>query len=595
MISNSNSDRPLWRPADIDGTIARKLITDLHLPDLLATLLANRGISTAEEARLFLDPQPEDFHDPFLLPDMDVAANRIAKAARDGETLLIHGDADVDGLSGTALLHALCHYIRLKVHVHVPNRAYESYSFSERSQQVIEQVGASVAVPVDNGTSSVEPVEKIQASGVDVIITDHHLPGSVLPPALAVVNPKRQDCTYPFKHLAGVGVAFKLACAVANRLQLDTSQQKKMRLFLGEAMAWAAIGTIADVVPLRGENRILVALGLKAVGRTGHHGLRALCAISKLRDGRVTPSDVAFQLAPRINAAGRMGREKLAIDLVLSSTEKEANNLAKELDSINKARQKADKALLNEIVPRVEAMPHNTIAMFHADTWIPGILGLVAGRIARRYHRPAVLISFQNGATGKGSIRSIPGFDAYKALSHCSQHLEEYGGHPMAAGFSVHRDHLDNFRRTFSEYWKEAVDRGLEIPSHIFESEVPLSGITANFVRNVMGQLEPYGEGNPRPLLGCQGVTVSNARPMGDGSHYQADVEHEGTTLRAIAFDRGEWVHDTPPGTTIDILFHPTINRFRGNVELELVDIRAVTTPNQVAPTSPTKTEPSNR
>lgn len=565
----------VWRPRFPDPELARRIGEALDVPLLLAGLLVNRGVTTADEGRAYLSPNVDALHDPFLMADMDRAAERVARAARDGEAVVVYGDVDVDGLSGTALLVQLLRFVGCDVSVYVPNRAYEGYSFTPRGMAAILERRAGVVISVDNGTSANAEIAELQAQGVDVIVTDHHLPGPELPPAYALLNPHRTDCSYPNPDLAGVGVAFKLACAVATKLREGKSRSQGMLQCLGEALGWVAIGTISDIMPLVGENRILVARGLAAAAKSSHPGLRALRHVSELGE-TIRADDVAFRIAPRLNAAGRLDRSEVAVEIMTCTDEARARELATKLQQLNTQRQEADRALSGLLEPLADDLPPDEAPVFVGDDWVPGILGLVAGRLARRVHRPSVCVSFANGEVGKGSVRSIRGFDAHEALVACGEHLEGYGGHAMAAGFSIRRENVDAFRAAFGATWVEAQRGGMSTPATEYEAEAPLSAITQHFVEQVE-RLEPFGNRNPRPVLAIQGVTLHTVRTMGaDGHHFGAEVGQGGPSMRAVAFGRGRWADALQPGDVVDVLAMPKLNRYRGrtSVELELVDLR---------------------
>lgn len=564
-----------WRPRFPDPHLARTLGEALDVPLLLAGLLVNRGVTTEADGRAYLTPNVDELHDPFLMADMDRAAERVVRAVRDGEPIVVYGDVDVDGLSGTALLVQLLRFLGAEVSVYVPNRAYEGYSFTPRGMAAIFDRGAGVVISVDNGTSALEQVAELQERGVDVVITDHHLPGDELPPAHAMLNPHRADCRYPNKHLAGVGVAFKLACAIATTMRAGKRRSPGMLQCLGEALGWVAIGTISDIMPLVGENRILVARGLAAAGKSSHPGLCALRHVAELGD-TIRADDVAFRLAPRLNAAGRLDRSEVAVELMTCSDDERARALAATLQQLNTKRQEADRALSALLEPLADAMPHTEAPLFVGDDWVPGILGLVAGRIARRVHRPAVCVSFANGEIGKGSVRTVRGFDAHEALAACAEHLEGFGGHAMAAGFSIRREQVDAFREAFAATWTRALEVGMKAHAIEYEAEAPLSAITELFVSQ-LERLEPFGNHNPRPVLGVQGVTLHTVKTMGaDGHHFAAEVGQGGPSMRAVAFGKGSWANSLEAGAVVDVLATPKLNRYRGrtSVELELVDVR---------------------
>jgi single-stranded-DNA-specific exonuclease len=543
---------------------------------MVAAIMVNRGVTSDEDARAYLAPSVEHLLDPFGMADMDRAAERIARAVRDKEPILVYGDYDVDGLSSTALMMQFLRYLGADPSVYVPNRATEGYSFTDGGVAHVKDTGATLVVSVDNGIASVAPVGLLQDAGVDVIITDHHLPPDELPAAFAVVNPRRKDCAYPFKGLAGVGVAFKVACAVAAKLSEGKRRSPEMMQFLGEAMAWVALGTVADMVPLSGENRILVARGLAAIPKCTSPGLSALCAVAGIPKENVEAEDVSWRLAPRLNAAGRLDRADLALEIVTETDEKRALTLAKQLDQLNTQRRSVDKQMLELVSDLLPRMPENDPIILHDDRFTAGLLGLVANRLVQRTGLPAVLISNRDGEMAKGSCRSILGFNAHDALAECDDVLAEHGGHAMAAGFTVRTENIDAFSERFLEVWRNQREKGFSVPPIDFDGELPLAALTHKLM-DQFGRLGPFGQGNDRPVLGAMGVTVLESRRMGaDGSHLTLQVGQGPTELRAVAFGRGDLVDELPRGAPTDLLFSPKLNRFRGRttVELQLVDVR---------------------
>ncbi len=556
--------------------LAARLAAELDLPLLVASALVQRGVRSADEGRRYLEPSVDDLLDPLLLTDMAKAAERIARAVRDKEPILVYGDYDVDGLTSTALMMQFLRYLGCRPAVYVPNRATEGYSFTEGGVAHILATGARVVISVDNGIASVAPVTELAAARVDVIITDHHLPGGGLPPAFAVINPRRHDCAYPFKGLAGVGVAFKVACAVAGTLSEGRQRSPEMMKFLGEAMAWVALGTLADMVPLQGENRILAARGLRAIPASTSPGLAALCAVSEVNRAEFSAEDVSFRLAPRLNAAGRLGRADLSLALLIAPDAATARPLAEQLDRMNLRRREMDRELLATVRDQVSDLPEDEPIVLYDDRWPGGLLGLTASRVAQQHGRPAVLIAGGQGELCKGSCRSVPGFDVHATLEECSGHLQQHGGHAMAAGFSVRRQDIPAFRDAFTVAWRRHV-RDSTGPAPIeFDGELPLAALNHGLLEQIE-RLQPFGQGNPRPVLGAMGVTLLDARRMGgDGTHLQLQLGQGPAAVRAVAFGRGDLADALPGGTLADVLFSPKLNRFRGraSVEVELVDLR---------------------
>lgn len=578
MPNSSLQVHPVWRATAPDPDHVRRITQELGLSPLLAAMLAHRGMHDGASASAFLEPSVDELLDPSGLADLDLAAERVARALIDGETILIYGDADADGLSATGLLCQFLGSVGAPPAVHVPNRAFESYSFNEAGLEAIAAAGAKVVISVDNGMSSIEPVAQLQARGVDVIITDHHLPGDELPPAYAVINPCRADCTYGFEKLAGVGVAFKLACGVAAQLRQRGRNGERMASVLGEVMAWVAMGTISDVMPLRGENRVLVSRGLRALPRSSSPALRALCRVAGIGTAAdCSTEDIAFRLAPRLNAASRLDRSDLSVKLVTSTDNNTCQHLADELDALNKQRQVAERELLFEVSGQLHNWNGDGLILLSSDNWNTGLLGLVAGRLSRQHGVPAVLASWANGNPGKGSCRSVTGFDVHAALDEAHEHLVQHGGHAMAAGFSIERDAFDDFAASMQRSWSDHLAEDTPLQPLEYEAELPLVALTRDLVQQIE-RLEPFGEGNRRPILVTPGVEIGDVRRMGgDGTHMALSVKQGDTKFRVVAFGRGDLADQLTPGQRIDLVHRPKINRFRGfeRVELELVDLRS--------------------
>jgi single-stranded-DNA-specific exonuclease len=468
-------------------------------------------------------------------------------------------------------------YLGAQPSVFVPNRAFDGYSFTAAGVEHCKRAAAKVVISVDNGIGSHAPIAELAAAGIDVIVTDHHLPGESLPPAFAIVNPRRADCAYPFKGLAGVGVAFKLACAVANKLAEGKRRSPEMMRFLGEAMAWVALGTLADMMPLTGENRVLAARGLPAIPRSSSPGLQALCAVAEVRLSGFSSEDVSFRLAPRLNAAGRLGRADISLALLTAPDAASAAPLARELDRLNLQRRAADRELMEQAQQRLPALSPDGPIVLHDEHWPTGVLGLVAGRLVTQTGRPAVLIGGKPGSDEcKGSCRSLAGFDAHAALGDCSALLLSHGGHAMAAGFTIRAEQVPAFAAAIREAWRRQRGAGTAAAPLEYDGEVLLATVSQRLVEQ-LERLAPFGQGNDRPVLGASGLLVVQTRRMGaDGTHLDMQLAQGPTSLRCVGFGRGDLADSLPRGATVDALFTPKLNRFRGRVtvEAELVDLR---------------------
>jgi single-stranded-DNA-specific exonuclease len=549
---------------------------------VVAQLLICRGLSDPQRARQFLDCKLSDLRAPEQLPGCSQAAEKIHEAIRLGRRIVVYGDYDVDGLAGTVLLRQCLKLLGGDVGYYVPNRIDEGYGLHCEAIRRLASEKAELVVTVDCGIASVQQAMTARECGVGLIITDHHEPGPKLPDALAVVHPRLPGSEYPFEWLSGSGVALKLAWAVCQQASGARRVAPAMKDFLRQAVGLAALGTVADVVPLVDENRVLVRHGLDSLKRFPTPGLTALMKVAGLAEKRALDAeDVAFSLAPRLNAAGRLGQAQLAAELLLTDRPDRAEELARYIDQLNADRQSLERSIYLTAVKQAkeEFDPDRDAGLVLAQRgWHPGVLGIVAGRLAEKYHRPVVLITWDRLGVkpGVGSARSVPGFHLHAALEACREHLVSHGGHAAAAGLSIEEGKLDAFRNEFYEYAARAIsaeDRQAEL---MIDAESPLSVLTLQAVEQIE-RLAPFGQGNARPLLCTQGVTVVDApRTIGAGGrHLSLRLKQHGIVLRAFAFGGAEWVDDlASTDGPLDIAFRPVINAFRGrrSVELQLVD-----------------------
>ncbi|MCY2964080.1 MAG: single-stranded-DNA-specific exonuclease RecJ [Planctomycetota bacterium] len=559
-----------WRFLPYDVARVRELAAQLRISPILAQVLTARGYETAESARGFLDSKLTELHDPELLPGISEAADRVVAALKSNRKIVIYGDYDVDGVTSTALLWHCLKLAGGTVEYYLPHRLEEGYGLNcEALEKLHAADPQSLVVSVDCGICSVVEAARARELGLELIITDHHEMDATLPDAAVLVHPRLPGSKYPFGELCGVGVAFKLAWAVCARLGDGKKAEPRMREFLLAAIGLAAIGTVADVVPLVGENRVLVRYGLGALRERASLGLRALFGVTKLEEKKLFEAeDVGFALAPRINAAGRLGQARLAVEL-----------LASYLDEQNKTRQTVERRMVKQAKELVAEHPewatHPALVLAHYE-WHAGIIGIVASRIAEHYQKPTVLIALnaQDGM-GQGSARSFAGYDLHAGLASCSQHLTKFGGHQAAAGLRISADLIDEFRLAFCEKAGTftASPRDLELQ---IDAEIRLAELTVQAVTE-LERLGPFGRSNPRPVFVSTRVELAEPpRTMGEGDrHLSLRLRHYGKVLRAVAFGRGEWAAEiaAAPGP-LSISFAPVINRFRGqqNVELQLMD-----------------------
>ena len=563
------------RPFDAAADLARRLGTT----GLVAQVLHNRGLDDADAAKAFLNPQLTALHDPTLLGGAVPAARRIARAVENGEKIVLYGDYDVDGITGVAILHACLTMVGADVETYVPHRLDEGYGVNTPAVASICADGARLIVTVDCGISAVEPLALAASEGVDVIVTDHHTPGPALPPAEAVVHPLVGGA-YPNADLCGAGVAFKLAWQVAREICGETRVDEAMQTFLVEAVALAALGTIADVVPLVGENRVLAHHGLKGLAATQHVGLRALLASAGLAGETLDAYHVGFRLGPRLNAAGRLGHAREAVELLTRPTAARAEEIARDLDRRNTERQEIDGAITAEAADRVIAAgldsPEAHAIVLGSETWHGGVIGIVASRLVERFNKPAVLVSFA-GPVGHGSGRSVEGVDLFAALEACGEHLAGFGGHAMAGGIRIERARLDDFAEALDAYVRDhRRDTAAERVLHV-DAETALAALSYRAVGH-LARLAPFGRGNPAPLVAVRGCRLLGApRRMGRGGQAVSLVLGQGAaTCRAVGFSMGDLPDHLAGANTVDVAGHPELNTFNGRttVQIQLRDAR---------------------
>ena len=557
---------------------ARRRLEEAGLPALCAVVLSARGLDTPEKAARFLDSGPDRFYDPFLLKDMDQAAARVRRALEGGETVAVYGDYDVDGITATCLLTEALRQLGGDVVSYIPDRAGEGYGLNPGAIGRLSAQGVTLIVTVDCGITAGPEVEYARSLGVDVVITDHHRCKDTLPAAAAVVNPRRPDCGYPFPDLAGVGVALKLVQALFPR-----SRREEVLSRFGEL---AAIGTVADVMCLTDENRALVRRGLELLGRTGRPGLRALLREAGLEEGRApTAVTVSYGLAPRINAAGRMEQSGLALELLLTRDAARGEELARTLCGLNRERQTIELEIFEQCVRLLEENPAlaSPAIVLAGEGWHQGVVGIVASRLAEKYACPAFMISLEDGH-GKGSCRSFGGFSLFGALERCAGLLERFGGHEMAAGFTVLEENIpalaQRLRELVSAY---AGGRPMETAIGVDAEVDDCALLTAREV-DALSALEPFGAGNPNPVLLLRSVNVVRCSDVGGGRHLKMQVRRDGTVLDAIFFSANTAACGVEAGDRLDLVFTPQINEFRGNraVQLQICDLRPAPTRAQL-------------
>lgn len=563
-----------WTGGDYDEAAARSL-RGAGYPALLAALLSARGVSSPEEAALLLDRERELSHSPYLMKDMDKAAARIRRALADGERMAVFGDYDVDGITSTVLL---VDYLRSRgadCLKYIPRRVEDGYGLGREALRTLLDQGVTLVITVDCGITGVEEARWARENGLDLVITDHHECREVLPDAAAVVDPRRPDCPYPFKHLAGVGVALKLVLAL--------DEQRSESLF-ARYCTLAAIGTVADVMPMTGENRTIVCRGLEAIGGTDFLGLRALLQETGLADREVTSIQIGFVLAPRINAAGRMGEAELAADLLLTSDPARAELLARELCGLNRERQAVEQEIFAQAVEQIEFLPdgERSALVLSSGSWHQGVVGIVASRLSEKYSCPSFMIHLQNGL-GKGSCRSYGGFNLFAALESCQDLLVDFGGHELAAGFNIREEDIPAFRRRMNRCVCEFCNGEKPVSSLAVDVVIRDPGWVTLEEMEALSRLEPYGAGNERPVFAVMGARVESLQGVGQNRHLKLRLAMGEQRFDAIFFSATAAACGVAPGMRVDAAFHLQVNEFRGvsSVQLQLVDLRPAAEPSQ--------------
>jgi single-stranded-DNA-specific exonuclease len=548
---------------------AAALAGALGAPLAMAHALVNRRVGREDAARRFLDPVLEDLHDPGEMRDLEAAAERILAAIERGERILVQGDYDVDGITSTFLLYSALEELGSRVEYRIPHRIKDGYGLTVEAIDEAKRRGCSLVVTVDCGITASEAIEHARSLGIDTVVTDHHEPPAVLPNAVAIVNPLRPGCPYPFKSLAGVGVTFKLV----ERLLRGRGGLDRARRYLDVV----ALGTIADVVPLVGENRVLARLGLDRLNQEPRLGLRALIAVSALRGKRITSGHVAFVLAPRINAAGRMGNAEQGLRLLLARDQEEADTIARSLEEDNLQRRKHDEKVLEEAVRKVQdelSYPDCSSILLWSDSWHPGVIGIVASRLVERFQRPTVLVAI-DGERGRGSGRSLPGLDLTRLLDGCSDLLLAHGGHAFAAGLSVRRDRLPELRERLEQLVREQYRPDQFVQKVELDADLRASDCDMELVE-WLERMAPHGLDNPEPLFRISDARLDHVQEVGNGKHVRFVARDDSGEVEGIGFGMGDRARELARAGRADLAFVPTRNDWSGEsrVQLKLKGVR---------------------
>jgi len=532
-----------------------------NIPVIVAKVLLNRGFTDAADAKKFLDKNSDSFYSPNLLRDMDKAVIRINEAIEKKENVVVYGDYDVDGITSTALLVSFLRGQGVDAQAYIPDRQNEGYGINKAAVKKISDSGATLLISVDTGITAFEETKYAKELGCDVIITDHHECKQELPEAVAVINPKRVDCEYPFKDLAGVGVAFKLVCAAS---------EKSERELLDEYADIVALGTIADVVSLKDENRIIAARGIEKLSSNPNTGLAAVISTLGLRQKWNNCAVVSYSIAPRLNAAGRMSNAMIAVDLLLTKDPLEAQELAIRLDTDNKNRQNEEKIIFDEAVEMINKidLADKKVLVLAKRGWHHGIIGVVASRICEKYNKTCILISIEDEWC-KSSGRSVEGLNLFDALGHCADILEKFGGHAYAAGFSIKEEYISELDRRLNEF-ATSCNCEEKLPQILIDSKITVEDITAANIRKTE-VLAPYGAGNKVPIFALMGARIVDVKTLSDGKHCRLLVESDKRLVEAIAFGAGSMASEYYVGDCVDIAGELNINLYNGQVRLQII------------------------
>ena len=554
-----------WECYNLDNEKVEELVKKRHITNLLASILVNRGIIDGEKINVFLNPTRKDFYNPFLMPDMEIAVKRIVKAIENKEKIMIYGDYDADGITSITVLKKYLNEIGLKTGEYIPNRLNEGYGLNKDAISKIYNDGYKLMITVDCGISGLEEVDYANSLGMEIIITDHHEPAEKLPEAIAVIDAKRKDNKYPFNQLAGVGVVFKLIQAISTELKLEEKEYLKY-------LDLVCIGTISDIVPLVDENRVIAKLGLKLIEKTKNIGLKTLLNIADLR--KIDSTAISFGVAPRINACGRMGFQEEALQLFLTEDSGEATKIAKRLVQFNQERQAKEKQIFEEVIEKIEKDNKDKKCIVLAEeNWHHGIIGIVASKITEIYYKPSILICLE-GDKGKGSGRSIPGFDLYTALTKCSDYIEKFGGHSMAIGITIKKENFEKLKEAIEKYAQESNISDI-MPIINIDKEINLKNINIEEVKS-LELLEPFGEANKMPLFLLRNLKIDSIRALSGGKHLKLTLKQDNNIVDAIGFNMGDLSKEYLLGDKVDVVGTIEINSFgnKENIQVNLKDIR---------------------
>lgn len=555
-----------WEFYNSDEKLVDEICERYNLNKVIGKIIVNRHVVNDEDVRIFITPTRDDFHDPFLFKGMDIAVERIIKAINNKEKILIYGDYDVDGITSTTVLKKYLMDRGISVDTYIPNRLHEGYGLNKNAIDTIKERNIDLIITVDCGISAIEEVDYAVSLGMDVIVTDHHEVGEKLPNALAVIDAKRKDNTYPFRSLAGVGVVFKLIQALSIKLEIKPEEYLKY-------LDLVCVGTISDIVPLEGENRTIAKLGLMLIKVTRNLGLRELIKSSGYKE--IDSNTISFGVAPRINTCGRMGHEEESLKLFLAEDLESATKITKELNEYNTLRQSTEKAIYEEAVQEIDRnhLDEKNSIVLGGKGWHHGVIGIVSSKVTDKYYKPSILLSFEDDIA-KGSGRSVPGFDLYEGLTKCEDLLEKYGGHSMAVGLTLKKENLEKFKERFEQIAKEKNIKEL-VPIIYIDDELKLKDINMDLVKG-LSILEPFGEANKVPLFLIRNLKIDSIRALSEGRHLKLTLRDENFVINAIGFELGYLAEEYRIGDRIDVVGTLEINSFNGfsSIQINMKDIR---------------------
>lgn len=554
-----------WSFYEVEQEKINEISNKYNITKLLAQILVNRGITEEKEIRTFLEPTRNDFYDPFLLPDMEKAVDRIIEAINNQEKVMIFGDYDVDGITSVTVLKKFLKERGLETGYYIPNRLEEGYGLNKEAVEKIIEQGYTLIITVDCGISGIEEIEECNKLGVQTIVTDHHEQGENIPNAYAVVDAKRKDNKYPFRELAGVGIVFKLIQAISTKLNLEEKEYLKY-------LDIVAVGTISDIVPLINENRVIAKLGLMLIKMTKNIGLRELIIASNYK--QIDSNTISFGIAPRINACGRMGHQEEALKLFLTDNIVEAKEITNKLNKYNSERQEKEGNIFKQALEKLqtENIENRNTIVLGGDNWYHGVIGIVASKLTESFFKPTILVCFE-GEEGKGSGRSIPSFDLHEALSYSGDYLEKFGGHAMAVGLTLKKENFENFKEKFEEFAEQKNIKQI-LPTIKIDCEISKNDLKLETVEELK-KLEPFGEKNQRPCFVYKGLKINSIRALSEGKHLKLSLRDDNQLIDAIGFNLGHLADEFLIGDKVDIVGILEINEYNGikKVQINLKDI----------------------